>query len=190
MLNRIAKQPISAIICLVWIIVWVFVVRNENILAALCGKGLKQIRNQYYRFFTAGLTHKNIVHLITNVCAMLWIGYLYEQRLGSIKFLLVGTICAVACQVVFLAIYSNATEGLGGSGYNFALCGFGLAMQLLVPDFPKITFGTWSGDWLIIYLVISNIPVLSFMNATTGVFHIISFALGMGTAFVCWLLGT
>jgi hypothetical protein len=35
----------------------------------------------------------------------------------------------------------------------------------------------------------SNIPVLSFMNITTTVFHIIAFAVGMGTAFVFRLLG-
>ena len=189
MLSRIAKQPVSVIICLVWIVVWIFVVSNNSILPALCGKGIRQIGNQYYRLFTAGLVHTNIVHMIANVCAMLWIGYLYEKHLGSVKFLLVGVICAVACQVIFLAIYSNATENFGGSGYNFALCGFALAMQLLVPDFPKLTFGTWSGNWLIIYLIASNIPVLSFMNITTTVFHIIAFAVGMGTAFVFRLLG-
>ena len=175
--------------CLVWIIVWVFVVSNDSILPALCGKGIKHIGTQYYRLFTAGLVHTNIVHMIVNVCTMFWIGYLYEQRLGSVKFLLVGVICAVVCQVVFLTIYSSTTESFGGSGYNFALCGFALAMQLLVPDFPKLTFGTWSGNWCIIYLITSNIPVLSFMNITTTVFHIIAFAVGMGTAFIFRMLG-
>lgn len=78
MLNRIAKQPVSVIMCLAWIVVWVFVVSNDSILPALCGKGIKHIGNQYYRLFTAGLVHTNIVHMIANVCAMFWIGYLYE----------------------------------------------------------------------------------------------------------------
>jgi hypothetical protein len=60
MLNRIAKQPVSLMICLAWIVVWVFVVTNKNTLDILCGKGIKQIGNQYYRFFTAGLTHTHI----------------------------------------------------------------------------------------------------------------------------------
>ena len=184
MLSRIAKQPVSLMICLAWIVVWVFVVTNKNTLDILCGKGIKQIGNQYYRFFTAGLTHTHILHMLANVCAMFWIGYLYEQRLGSVKFLLVSMICAIVCQVVFLAIYSNATESFGGSGYNFALIGFGLALQFLTPDFPKITFGTWSGNWLIIYLILGNIPVLSFMNITTIIFHAIAFVLGIGIAFI------
>lgn len=188
MLNRFAKQPVSLMICLAWIVVWVFVVTHMNTLDILCSKGMNQIGNQYYRLLTAGLTHTHILHMLANVCAMLWIGYLYEQRLGSVKFLLVGMICAIVCQVVFIAIYSNATESFGGSGYNFALIGFGLAMQFLTPDFPKITFGTWSGNWLIIYLILGNIPVLSFMNGATVVFHAIAFVLGIGTAFVFRML--
>lgn len=188
MLNRITKMPITALICIAWIIIWMLVVSNKNILPALGAKGLKQIGNQYYRFFTAGLTHTNIVHLLANVCAMFWGGYLYENHIGSIKFLFVGLVCAVVSQVFFSAIYSNATESFGGSGYIFALCGFGLVMQFLVSDFPKIEFGTWSGNWLIFYLILINIPVLSFMNVTTFVFHLIAFVLGGGAALVCKML--
>ena len=64
------------------------------------------------------------------------------------------------------------------------MIGFGLALQFLTPDFPKITFGTWSGNWLIIYLILGNIPVLSFMNVTTIIFHTIAFVLGIGIAFI------
>lgn len=188
MLNRSTKMPITVLICVVWIVIWILVVSNKNILPVLGAKGLKQIGNQYYRFFTAGLTHTNILHLLANVGAMFWIGYLYENHIGSIKFLFVGLVCAVVSQVVFLAIYSTITLSFGGSGYTFALCGFGLAMQFLVSDFPKIQFGTWSGNWLIIYLILSNIPVLSFMNVTTFVFHLIAFVLGGGAALVCKML--
>ncbi len=62
-------------------------------------------------------------------------------------------------------------------------------MQFLVYDFPKIEFGTWSGNWLIIYLILANIPVLSFMNITTFIFHLIAFGLGGGAALVCKVLG-
>ena len=102
MLGKLAKMPISMTIIIVWIIVWLLVISNKNILPVLGGKGIAQIGNQYYRFFSAGLTHKNIVHLIVNVCAMFWIGYLYENRVGSVKFLFVGLVCAVICQVIFL----------------------------------------------------------------------------------------
>ena len=188
MLNRIAKQPVSLLICLAWIVIWILVTTNKNALEFLCSKGIKQVGGQYYRLFTAGLTHTHILHMLANVGALCWIGYLYEQCLGSVKFLLIEIICTVASQVVFNAIYSNAAESFGGSGYNFALCGFGLAMQFLEPGFPKISYGTWSGNWLIIYLILGNIPVLSFMNVTTVAFHAIAFVLGIGAALVYRIL--
>ena len=189
MLHKIAKMPITVIICLLWVVIWAFIAHNKAVLPTLCGKGLKQIGSEHYRFFTVGLCHTNILHLLVNVFAMLWIGYLYENHIGSIRFLLIGVICATASQVIFLAMYSNTTQSFGGSGYGFALCGFGLTMQFLVPDFPKIALGTWSGNWLTLYLILSNIPLLSFVNVTTVVFHIIAFALGIGAALLTRALG-
>lgn len=184
MLNKIVRMPVTMMIIFVWIVIWVLVASNKTVLSALGGKGLTQIGNQYYRFFTAGLTHENFIHLLFNVCFMFWIGYLYENRVGSIKFLLVALVCAVVCQVIFLAIYRNVTSSIGGSAYNFALCGFGLTMQFLVPDFPKIELGTWSGNWIIISLIAGNVPIMSFMNVSTIVFHLVAFVLGVGAAFV------
>lgn len=188
MINRISKMPGSILIILVWIVVWCLVA-TKNIAPALSGKGTSHIGNEYYRFLTAGLTHTSLIHLLVNVCAMFWIGYLYEHQVGLVKFLAIGIMCAVISQVIFLCVYHNATESVGGSAYNFALCGFGLAMQFMVPEFPKMQFGTWSGSWLIIYLVASNIPVLSFMNVTTIVFHVIAFVVGIVAAFVCHFIG-
>ena len=189
MIKEIIKMPISITIMLTWIIVWALVVTNKNVLPAMCGKGISVVGNEYYRFFTAGLTHFHVLHMLFNVIAMFWIGYLYENYIGSITFLLIAVICAVATQVIFLCIYSGATESIGGSGYNFAFIGFGLTMQFLSPSFPKITFGTWSGNWLIISAILGNFPIFSFMNITTFIFHLIAFALGVCAAFVCWLLG-
>ena len=131
MFNKITRMPVSMSIMLIWMLVWILVVCNKNVLPALSGKGLAQIGKQYYRFFTAGLTHKSVIHLLFNVCGMFWVGYLYEAYMGSLKFLLVGLFCAAVCQIIFLSIYSQATESIGGSGYSFALCGFGLMMQIL-----------------------------------------------------------
>ncbi len=189
LMGRIAKMPVSIAIILVWLVIWILVSCNKNVLPLLEGKGISQIGNQYYRFFTAGLTHTNAIHLLANVCAMLWIGFLYENRIGSIRYLIIGVICAVLSQIIFLSIYRNAAGSFGGSVYNYALCGFGLTMQLLVPVFPKMAFGTWSGNWLIVYLIAGNIPVLSFMNVTTLMIHLIAFAVGALAALGCWLLG-
>lgn len=123
----------------------------------------------------------------TVVIILLWVGYLYEHSLGTMKFLAIGTFCAVLSLVIFLCIYRNAEGIIGGSVYYFALCGLGLTLQFLVPEFPKITLGTWSGNWLAIYLIASNVPFLSFMNITTVILHAIAFAIGMVVAVVCWV---
>jgi membrane associated rhomboid family serine protease len=188
MWNKLAKMPITMTIIFVWIVIWALV-KVGNALPALTGKGFSQIGNQYYRFVTAGLTHVHVLHLIANVCAMFWLGYLYEEHMGSVKFLLVGFVCAVVCQVIFLAIYHNSTGSYGGSTYNFALCGFGLAMQFLSPGFPRIALGTWSGNWLAVYMVVGNIPLMSFMNLTTLIVHAIAFALGVVAALVFHFCG-
>lgn len=187
MLNRIWKMPGTMLLIIAWIVICCLA-KAKDVAPTLSGKGISHMGKEYYRFFTAGLTHTNLIHLIVNVCAMFWIGWLYEQQLGSIKFISVGIICAVATQIIFLCIYRNTTDSVGGSAYCFALCGFGLAMQWMVPEFPRLQFGTWSGSWLIIYLILSNVPVFSFINVTTIIFHLVAFVFGILAAALCRLL--
>ena len=188
MIKKLSSMPASLIVIAVWVAVWIYV-STTNSAPKLCGKGISNIGGEFYRFLTAGLTHTSVIHLLVNVSAMFWVGYLYEQRLGSTRFLLISILCAVITQVVFLTIYRNADGSVGGSIVNFALCGFGLAMQFLIPDYPKIQLGTWSGNWLTIYLVVSNIPVLSFMSGSTIVIHAIAFGIGIIAAGLSWLIG-
>ena len=176
-------MPGTVAIILLWISIWVLVI-TKNCDPVLSGKGISRVGNEYYRFFTAGLTHISFIHLLANASAMFWVGYLYEHSLGSMKFLAIGMLCAVLSLVIFLCICRNAEGVIGGSVFNFALCGFGLTLQFLVPEFPKIMLGTWSGNWLAIYLIVSNIPCLPFMNVTTVIIHAIAFAVGITVALV------
>lgn len=193
LLCRMTKMPVSITVMIVWIIFWILVVCKTGVLSALAGKGAAKIGNQYYRFFTGWLLHKHIVHLLANVSALFWIGLVYENRTGSIRFLLTGLICAVLCAIAISFLYRDASEGIGGSSFTYALLGFGLTMQFLVPGFPKLKLGTWSGNWLLIYAIASNFPfrisILPFVDAATIVTHVIAFALGAIAALGCWLLG-
>lgn len=187
-INRILKMPGTMLLILVWVAVWCLVTWR-NLAPVLSGKGLAQMGNEFYRFVTAGLTHTNFFHLLANVCAIFWIGYLYEKQMGTGKFLLIGFVCATVSQILFLSLYRNTTDSIGGSGYCFALCGFGIAMHLLAPEFPKIQFGTWSGSWLMIYLIAGNLPILPFVSGTTVVFHAVSFGTGAVMAIILHVLG-
>ena len=187
MLKRLSIMPGTIAIILLWVAVWVLVI-TTNRDSVLSGKGISNVGNEYYRFLSAGLTHTNFIHLLANISAMFWVGHFYEHRLGTLKFLAIGTFCAVLSLVIFLCIYRDAEGVIGGSVYNFALCGLGLTLQFLIPEFPKITLGTWSGNWLAIYLIASNVPFLSFMNISTVILHVIAFVIGIVVAVVCWLL--
>ncbi len=136
LLKKFPHMPCTLILISIWIAVWVLV-RLYGISPVLCGKGISKIDSEYYRFFTTGLTHQSILHLLANVSAMFWVGYVYEQYIGSIPFAITGVICAVGAQVLFLCIYQNTDNSIGGSVYPFALLGFGLAAQFLSPVFQK-----------------------------------------------------
>ncbi len=172
------------IIIAAWIIMFVLC-RTTNIDQQLCGKGITSIRGEYYRFFTANMLHVNMVHLLINAAALFWAGYVYERRMGSIRFAVAAVLCAAAAQVVFSLLYPASQRSIGGSPIIFALCGFGIIMHLLAPDFPKLRLGTWSGNWLTIYLLGANLPVMPFMDISAVVIHGIAFAMGAAAAVVC-----
>ncbi len=188
MLKRLPEMPATIGIMVLWVILYILNL-FWSISPHLCGKGISKIDGEYYRFFTAGLIHTHWPHLLINCSAMLWVGYLFERRLGSWQFLLIAVLCAVAAQVIFLCIFCNAQGSIGGSCYPYALCGFGLVMSFLIPDFPKIRLGTWSGNWLAVYLIGANFPILPFMDWTAAVFHGIAFLLGAAAALLCWSVG-
>ena len=97
MLKQLMVMKGTLALILVWIILW-SLTRTTNIAPYLSGKGLSRIGHEYYRLITAGLTHTNFIHLLVNVLAMFWVGYLYEGHLGSGRFLAIGVVCAVLTQ--------------------------------------------------------------------------------------------
>ena len=172
--KKLQEMPCTLTIIAVWIAVWA-VVTLRDASPVLCGKGISKIGSEYYRIFTAGLTHTGGLHLIANVSALFWIGFLYERPMGSVWFALIGAVCAVMAQFAFLCIFRNAESSIGGSVYTFAFCGFGFITQFLVPDFPKIKLGTWSGNWIAVYCAASNIPRIASADASAIVIHGIAF---------------
>lgn len=185
-MKKRAAMHFTCTVIAIWAAVWL-AVTFMGISPVLCGKGMAKIGNGYYRIFTAGLTHERFLHLLANASAMFWIGGLYERHMGSGKFAVIGTICAVAAQFLFLCVYREADHSIGGSVYTFAFLGFGLAAQFLVPGFPKIRLGTWSGNWLAVYGAVSNIPRLAEADMSAIVIHAIALALGVVTGAAYWL---
>ena len=111
----------------------------------------------------------------------------FRKSIGSGKFLAFGTIGCILSEVTFLLIYNKADNSIGGSIFIFVFIFIGviLTFQFLKPEFKRFKLGTWYGNWILIYGIISNIPILPFMNITTIVIHVISFIVGIlvGTLF-------
>ena len=109
----------------------------------------------------------------------------FRKSIGNGKFLAFGTIGCILSEVIFLSIYNKADNSIGGSIFIFVFIGVILTFQFLKPEFKRFKLGTWYGNWILIYGIISNIPILPFINITTIVIHAISFSVGIlvGTLF-------
>ncbi len=136
MLQRLLKMPAAFSIILIWVVVWLLVVIKDAG-PALWGKGINQVGGEYYRFVTAALTHTNFIHLFFNVCAMFWIGFLYEEHLGSIRFLLIAVLCAVISQVIFFAFIRMRTRALAALFMYTLFAASGLPCSAFCRISPK-----------------------------------------------------
>ena len=141
----------------------------------LCGKGIKVIGNEYWRFLTAGFVQTNLIHTLGNIYLFCWLGMRYEKIVGSSWFFIVGFIGSAAAYLVFSFIYKYALSSVGGSGYWYALVGYILLQQLLIADFPVV-----GQKWMLIYALVflPIIPNLLWLDKSSAMFHGIAFAVG------------
>ena len=164
------------------IAIWscVFILKEPlNLLDLLSSKGVSNLGVAYYRLFTGALLHVNIIHLLANVVTMFWVGYFLERSLGSIKMILFILCATFIANLIFSFIYKAATSVIGGSVCVFTCIGLIIALQLFKPDFPRFHLGTWYGNWILVYSIVGNFPVMSFMDYTTVTIHIIALVTGI-----------
>lgn len=163
------------------IIVWIcmFMINmHTDLVNNLASKGINKIGVEYYRFITGSLLHVNTLHLLANTFTMFYVGSFLEPRMGSVKmgvFILCATFIS---NLIFSCIYKNTDSSIGGSICIFAAIGLIIGLQLFKPDFPRFRLGTAYGNWILIYSIVGNIPIMSFMNHTTVVIHGISLITG------------
>lgn len=164
------------------IIIWtcIFIMNKYlKLIDVLSSKGISNLGSAYYRLFTGALLHVNIMHLLANIFAMFWVGDFLEQPLGSMKMILFILCATFITNFIFSCLYKDATSVIGGSVCVFACIGLIIALQIFKPDFPRFHLGTWYGNWILIYSIASNFPIMSFMNYTTVKIHIIALVTGI-----------
>lgn len=172
-------KPIKATLLIIFI--WaVFYIINlfVDLMPMLSGRGFNVINGEYYRVITCALLHSDLLHLLANCLALYWIGYYLECNIGSGKFLLFALGAYIVSEIVFFSIFRDADTSFGGSPVTFALIGLILILQFTKPAFPKLLLGTWSGNWIVIYSLLANIPILPFVDFSTVVIHLVSFSIG------------
>lgn len=83
-------------------------------------------QGEYYRIFTSMFLHFGFQHLMNNMVMLIAIGYILENELGSVKFLILYLLSGVGgtfvsmCQDIHLNEYAVAA---GASGAIFGLIG-------------------------------------------------------------------
>lgn len=116
-------------------------------------------RGQAYRLFTAMFVHVDVSHLVLNMAALLIMGPLVEEALGSLRFLALYLLAGVGGFVVSFLFGPLLGASVGSSGAIFGVCGgwFSLvrtrrrgdtaAVALLIALLLGYSFYDTSIDW-------------------------------------------
>ena len=87
--------------------------------------------HEYWRLLAAAFLHASLAHILTNmVCLVSW-GAFLEQRIGSIYFVSIYLIAAIAGNIGSIIGHHEPYISVGASGAISGLIGALLAMKLL-----------------------------------------------------------
>ncbi|MDP1726083.1 MAG: rhomboid family intramembrane serine protease [Bacteroidota bacterium] len=85
------------------------------------------MEGQWWRLLTCCFLHIGIVHLLLNMYALLFIGYLLEPLLGSLKFIVAYLLSGIMASITSLW-WHNLSISAGASGAIFGMYGVYLAL--------------------------------------------------------------
>ena len=90
---------------------------------------------QVWRFLTAIFLHGGIVHLLYNLFALLFFGFILERKIGSRNFLIVFFISGIIGNIIAINFYSSS---LGASGAIYGILG---CLAIINPMMMVFAFG-------------------------------------------------
>lgn len=147
--NRRNLRPVIVTIILVALCVLVFLLEtfmggSENN-ATLLNLGamnnyLVIVKKQWWRLFTAQFLHIGILHLVSNIVMIYYMGMMTERMLGHFTFLLVYLLSGVGGNLLSLAFGKDNSIGAGASTALFGLFGAVIALGLRHRDNPAIAY--------------------------------------------------
>lgn len=174
-MSKLFQHWFSYGLIVIWFVIWLLV-QKSDLMEQFTGKGMNLIGNQYYRFGTALFLHKDLFHVVANAVALYWVGVYLEPQSSSARLCVFALFMGALSQFFFGVIYRESTS-FGGSPIVFALIGLIIAWNVMKAGNTRFQLGTWYGNWILGYAVLSNLPF--FGNGLSAlVIHSISLVLG------------
>lgn len=90
---------------------------------------------QIWRFATAIFLHGSVVHLLYNLFALLFFGFILERKIGSRNFLIVFFLSGIIGNIIGVNFYSSS---LGASGAIYGILG---CLAIINPMMMVFAFG-------------------------------------------------
>lgn len=158
---------------------------NINILGTL---GYSTANILSIQLVTGIFTHYDYIHILSNMVVLLFVGFPFEMRVGSRKFILIYLITGIIAEIIYSFVHYNADYILiGASGSIFGIMGTYLR---LFPDdeismflgfifFPKIKV-----KYAVFFATIIEIlaMLLSYEENVAHLVHISAFLTGFFVA--------
>jgi hypothetical protein len=119
---------------------------------------------QVWRFLTAIFLHGGVVHLIYNLFALLFFGFILERKIGSRNFLIVFFISGIIGNIIAINFYPSS---LGASGAIYGILG---CLAIINPMMMVFAFGILMPMFIaaIIWIVGDILGVFGLFNDNTG----------------------
>lgn len=181
-MSKLSEYWFSYLFIVLWVIAYLLC-QKFNLLDRFANEGMNRIGTCYYRFGTALLLHSNFLHLLVNVLGMYFVGRYLEPQICSWKLLSFSVLIGIATNALFSAIYRNSVS-VGGSPIVFSLIGLIVALQITHTDAFEFKLGTWYGNCILCYALLSNIPLFSTSFTSTLLIHALPTVIGIVLGYV------
>lgn len=181
--DHVSNNIVCIAISLVFILVYAAneLVGGDVVYDALSGSGFGKLDGELYRLLTASFLHGSIVHLFSNIAALLCVGSFLEKRLGRLKMLLLYLGVDIAASLLFYGYMNECTGGNGSSIAIFGLFAVLLALWLRYPNELKFKRFSPALIYIIIYFFAANMVSGSY---TTIIIHAFSFVVGLAAGII------
>lgn len=125
---------------------------------------------EIYRYLTAIFLHGDIVHLLYNLFALLFFGFILEKKIGTKNFLIVFFLSGIISNIIGVTFYNSS---LGASGAIYGILG---CLAVINPFMIVFAFGLIMPMFIaaILWIIGDILGVFGFGSSNIGYYAHIS----------------